>query len=277
MSSAPRITHRIVDAIRRQIANGVLAPGAPLPSTRALAEEWGVSRTTVTAAYEQLIAEGYLDARQGARTRVASGLLASPATRPTLAGTPARLSAYGRVLAEFDLPPQPGVAPRIADFRYGDLSSADFPRLAWRKAVNATLLRPGARLRYGDPRGSPRLREALQGYLWRARGLRCEAEQVIVVNGSQQGLDLCARLLLEPGDRAAIEDPGYLLARQVFLATGRRSAARAGRCRGAADRGVCPRPVWPIQRPPTSFRWAACWPQADGTSCWPGRPATRHS
>jgi GntR family transcriptional regulator/MocR family aminotransferase len=60
----------------------------------------------------------------------------------------------------------------------------------------------------------------LQGYLWRARGLRCEQEQIIVVNGSQQGLDLCARLLLDPGDRAVMEDPGYTLARQVFSAAG---------------------------------------------------------
>ena len=61
---------------------------------------------------------------------------------------------------------------------------------------------------------------ALQGYLWRARGLRCEPDQIVVVNGSQQGLDLCARLLLDPGDRVVIEDPGYVLARQIFLAAG---------------------------------------------------------
>ncbi|TDH60249.1 GntR family transcriptional regulator [Dankookia rubra] len=165
MSPTPRITHRIGEAIRRQIAEGVLTPGASLPSTRALAEEWGVSRTTVTAAYEQLIAEGYLEARQGARTRVASGLAVSPGGVPAMSDTPSRLSTYGRVLAGFDLPAMPDRPPRVADFRYGDLSSADFPRLAWRKAVNAVLMRQGARLRYGDPRGSPRLREALQGYL----------------------------------------------------------------------------------------------------------------
>lgn len=106
------------------------------------------------------------------------------------------------------------------DFRYGDLAAEDFPVLAWKKAIGACLLRRPVRLQYGDSRGLPDLRAALQGYLWRARGLSCSPEQVIVVNGSQQGLDLCARLLLDPGDRAVIENPGYQLARQAFAATG---------------------------------------------------------
>ncbi|PZP40945.1 MAG: PLP-dependent aminotransferase family protein [Azospirillum brasilense] len=217
------VARRICAAIRERIASGLLGPGAPLPSTRALAGEWGASRTTVTAAYDQLIAEGYLEARQGARTRVAPRLGPMPAApeAPRPPGHPGRLSAFGRRLGEFDLPP-----PReegggmIADFRYGDLAAADFPRLAWRKALGAALLRRPQRLHYGDPRGSPALRDALRGYLWRARGLRCDPDQIVVVNGSQQGLDLCARLLLDPGDRAVMEDPGYSLARQVFLAAG---------------------------------------------------------
>ncbi|MFH5926307.1 PLP-dependent aminotransferase family protein [Roseomonas xinghualingensis] len=108
----------------------------------------------------------------------------------------------------------------MADFRYGDLAAEDFPMLAWRKAVGTALLRRHGRLRYGDPRGSSDLRAALQGYLWRARGLRCEPERIIVVNGSQQGLDLCARLLLDPGNQAVMENPGYNLAHQIFLAAG---------------------------------------------------------
>src|SRR3954464_13954819 len=101
-----RITQRICDAIKGQIASGRLSAGARLPSTRALAAEWGVSRTTVTAAYEQLIAEGYLEARQGARTQVAPGLALAPAP-PGQTGAserPDRLSAYGQRLAEFELP-----------------------------------------------------------------------------------------------------------------------------------------------------------------------------
>jgi GntR family transcriptional regulator/MocR family aminotransferase len=154
-----RVSQRICQSIKDQIASGVLDPGGRVPSTRALAVEWGVSRTTVTAAYDQLIAEGYLEARQGAATRVARDLAASP--------------------------PSTDRRPPVA-----------------------------------DPAGALRLRAALQGYPWRARALRCAPDQVIVVNGSQQGIDLCARLLLDPGDRALMENPGYNLARQAFVAAG---------------------------------------------------------
>ncbi|WP_043359705.1 PLP-dependent aminotransferase family protein [Belnapia sp. F-4-1] len=217
-----RVTQRISETIKTQIASGLLGPGARLPSTRSLAAEWGVSRTTVTAAYEQLIAEGYLETRQGALAQVARDLgQASPLPgQPTTRAAPDRLSAFGQRLAAFPLPPLAGPMRLTVDFRYGDLAADDFPVLAWRKAVTGVLLRRRPRLRYEDPSGLPGLRTALQGYLWRARGLRCEPGQVIVVSGSQQGLDLCARLLLDPGDQAVIENPGYNLARQVFLAVG---------------------------------------------------------
>jgi GntR family transcriptional regulator / MocR family aminotransferase len=218
-----RIMQRICQEIRDQLASGTLPPGARVPSTRALAAEWGVSRTTVTAAYGQLIAEGYLEARQGAATRVARGLAPSPPKPkkppPTL-GLHDELSAYGRRLADFVTASERDRERLAVDFRYGDIAGSDFPRLAWRKVVTTALLRRQPRLRYGDPAGSLRLRTALQGYVWRARGLRCEPDQVVIVNGSQQGIDLCARLLLDPGDRAVMEDPGYNLARQVFLAAG---------------------------------------------------------
>src|SRR5918993_1765693 len=108
-SDAPaqaRVTQRICEAIKGQIASGLLGPGARLPSTRSLAAEWGVSRTTVTAAYDQLIAEGYLEARQGAATRVAPGLAPSAPQlkeqqRTRLSN---ELSAYGHRLVGFALP-----------------------------------------------------------------------------------------------------------------------------------------------------------------------------
>lgn len=214
-------TQTIYEAIRGQITSGLLGPGAALPATRALAAEWGVSRTTVTAAYEQLIAEGYIEARQGARSRVAHGLDRLPSVDPPLRpAAPARLSAFGRRLEAFPLPPAPDAERLAADFRYGDLAAGDFPLRAWKRAINAALARRQPRLRYGDAGGLPELREALQGYLWRARGLRCDPAQILVVNGSQQGLDLCARLLLDAGARVVMENPGYGLARQVFLAAG---------------------------------------------------------
>jgi len=215
------VARRIGEAIKAQIASGTYGPGARLPSTRALAAELGVSRTTVTAAYEQLLAEGYLETRQGARAQVAQGLQPrAPGPAPVPSPAPVHLSAYARRVAGFAATASPPDGRLAIDFRYGDLASADFPTLAWKRALNAALLRRPGRLRYGDPCGSPALRTALQGYLWRARGLRCEPDQIVVVNGSQQGLDLCARLLLDPGDGVVVEDPCYLLARQALAAAG---------------------------------------------------------
>ena len=213
------VARRIFVAIKERIHAGTYQPGHKLPSTRALAAEWGASRTTVTAAYGQLIAEGYLISRPGARAAVARGLGAAPTCTLSPAAEPRRLSAFARRLLA--LPPPIAVQPsRIADFRYGDLSASDFPVFAWRRALNAAGLRRGPRLSYGDPRGSAALQTALQGYLWRARGIRCTADDIVIVNGSQQGLDLCARLLLDPGDPFAMENPGYVLARHAFLAAG---------------------------------------------------------
>ncbi len=213
------VARRIVAAIKERIRAGAYKPGDRLPSTRAFAAEWGASRTTVTAAYGQLVAEGYLASRPGARAVVAVALSANPAPAPGEGTAPRRLSRFAERLLALPVPAA-SARHRIADFRYGDLSAADFPVLAWRRALNRASLRREPRLRYGDPFGAATLRTELQGYLWRARGIGCTAEQIIIVNGSQQGLDLCARLLLEPGDAFVIEDPGYGLARSAFAAAG---------------------------------------------------------
>ncbi|MBZ7922316.1 PLP-dependent aminotransferase family protein [Ensifer adhaerens] len=222
-------TRRIYGALKAQILAGTYGPKDRLPSTRALAAELGVSRTTVTAAYEQLLSEGFLESRQGAPSRVA--LLhdqqtvkplaeGTPSGAVSLPATPVRLSRFGATLAEGPVWAPPQSDALIADFRYGDLSAPDFPAQAWRRSVNAALRRRQPRLAYDDPGGSAHLRTALQAYLWRARGLRCEPQQIVIVNGSQQGLDLAARVLVDPGDRVAVEDPGYVMARRVFAAAG---------------------------------------------------------
>lgn len=213
------VARRIIAAIKEQIHSGAYQPGDRLPSTRAFAGEWGASRTTVTAAYGQLIAERYLTTRPGARAIVAQGLGTAAAPMLATASAPRHLSAFAQRLLTLPPPAEARAAP-VADFRYGDLSGADFPTLAWRRALSKAVLRRTARLRYGDPQGTIALRTALQGYLWRARGITCTPDRIVIVNGSQQGLDLCARLLLDPGDSFLIENPGYLLARHAFAAAG---------------------------------------------------------
>jgi len=217
---------RIYDLLRSQMADGILGPGARMMSSRALAAELGVSRTTVTAVYEQLAAEGFLTTASGRVARVtgALGVQQAPVkTRSERAKAPApTLSAWGRRVAGLGIPTLPQAEPARYDFLYGALASSDFPRLAWKRAYQEALLRPQHSLYYAPPEGDPSLRRALQGYLRRARGIACDAEQILVVHGSQQAIDLCARLLLDAGDAFVFENPGYLMARHCFEASGAR-------------------------------------------------------
>jgi GntR family transcriptional regulator/MocR family aminotransferase len=216
----------VYDLLRAQIADGTLPAGAPAPSTRDLAAELAVSRTTVTAAYEQLAAEGYLLTSTGRVARVAQPQTAAaglPTSRRIQAAP--TLSDFGRRLQQIGLPDLPHVEPARFDFLYGAVAYRDFPTLAWRRAYQAELLQLQQRLYYLPPEGDASLRGALQGYLRRARGLVCDAEQILVVHGSQQAIDLCARLLLDADDAFVFEDPGYLMARRCFEATGARCLA----------------------------------------------------
>ncbi|MQW90346.1 PLP-dependent aminotransferase family protein [Sinorhizobium saheli] len=224
---APKMgARRIYEALKDQILSRVYEAGSQLPSSRSLANELHVSRTTVTIAYEQLAAEGFVELRQGARPRVSASQLAQrPRDIKAARQTCGPLSDYGeRLLA---LSPWLDYLPTTlaVDFRYGDLAPSDFPALAWKRAVNSVITQRPGRLAYEDPRGSRRLRQALQGYLWRARTLQCDLEQIIVVNGSQQGLDLCARILLDAGSAFVMENPGYMMARQIFSSTGASAVA----------------------------------------------------
>lgn len=215
---------RIYDLLRSQITDGTLPPGARAPSTRALAADLGVSRTTVTAAYEQLAAEGFLLTATGRAARVLGPLVPPVAPAPNRRSRRAPdLSDVGRRVAGMALPALPPAEPARIDFLYGAVASRDFPALLWRRAYQAELLRRQPSLYYAAPEGDPALRRALQGYLRRARGIACDPEQILVVHGSQQAIDLCARLLLNPGDALVFEEPGYLMARRCFEATGARA------------------------------------------------------
>lgn len=222
---------RLAEAIRDGILDGRFRPGEKLPPTRALAASLRLARNTVLDAYEQLLAEGYLTARHGSGTFVAPDLpdrsfrAASP-PRPA-ASPPAsmdgNLSSFGARVVEGEAPVQMlrGESTSPYEFRYGTPALEEFPIDAWRKLTKRVLdYPPRELLGYGPTEGLPSLREALARYLQRARGVRCTAEQVTIVNGSQQALDLAARVLIDPGDGVVMEEPCYPGARAVFAANG---------------------------------------------------------
>ena len=221
-------------ALRAGIIDGVVPPGTRLPATRALATELGLSRTTVLLAYEQLAAEGYLDGRQGSGSFVQAVAAAAPSRTPTSLAPPApaapRLSPFGTFLTDRRSRPifssYVSGRPRLPyDFRYGAPSLHDFPVQIWQRCLGRRARRASAAYYdYGHPQGSPALRAALAGYLLRGRGIRCDPDQLLIVGGSQQGLDLAARLLLTPGDTAVVEEPGYEGARRALLAAGAKLA-----------------------------------------------------
>ncbi|MDP9256176.1 MAG: PLP-dependent aminotransferase family protein [Actinomycetota bacterium] len=189
------------DAVRAAVRDGRLAAGTRLPSTRALAGDLGLSRGTVVEAFAQLIAEGYLDARQGAGTWVADLSLAGVQPVPELE-RPARAARFSF---------SPGLP---------DLTS--FPRAAWLSALRQGLRGlSAAGLGYGDPRGRRDLREQLAWYLARARGVRADPELVVVCAGFRHGLSLVARALhLEGARTIAMEDPCAEQHRAVAVAAG---------------------------------------------------------
>src|SRR5262249_22527255 len=143
---------QIYDALKAQIDAGVYGAGARLPSTRALASELGASRTTVTTAYEQLIAEGFIETRQGrqARGATARGPARGPGGKNGRRAPVARLPVYGREAMSFPAPPVE-LGRLQVDFRSGDISPSDFPMRGWRRALTAAFKHRPRSFRYGDP------------------------------------------------------------------------------------------------------------------------------
>ncbi|MGH9481891.1 MAG: PLP-dependent aminotransferase family protein [Terriglobales bacterium] len=215
-------------AVRQAILSGTLRKGLRLPSTRFLAADLNVSRNIVLLAFEQLLAEGYLEARTGAGTFVASSLPEEVLlVRAPGAAYPPVLSARGqamRALSQRELSKYlPAIAPalRYAPFRLGLPALDALPLDLWGRLLARHCRRatPEVAL-HGDPGGYQPLREAIAAYAGAARGVRCQPEQVLIVNGSQQAIDLAARLLADAGDTAAVEDPGYGGARAALQAAG---------------------------------------------------------
>ena len=213
---------QIYDKLRERILSGELAGGKRLPSSRDLADQLDVSRNVVLLAYEQLEAEGYVIGRSGSGTYVSDGLAGR---RETAARQQAciELSRFGAFAAakggSFNFPQRGGRGYRY-DFAYGHSDVGCFPFEMWRRMLLRHVKAPRSALDYGPPAGSNRLREAICAHLRRSRSVVCDSSQILIVNGSQQALDLMARVLLERGDPVAIEDPAYQGTREVLNAAG---------------------------------------------------------
>ncbi len=217
---AEPLYRQLHEGLRDAVLSGRVAPGTTLPSTRALAAELGVSRNTVLLAFDQLAAEGYLEGAARSGTRVARAFAAR--SRPGPAGPPpagGMLSARGQAIARSPMPSlsRGGTGPR--PFRVGVPALDAFPLALWAR-LTARRWRLGPMLDYGDPSGFLPLREAIAEYVRAARGARCGADQVLVVGGSQQGVGLASRVLIDPGAAVWMEDPGYPGARAALLGAG---------------------------------------------------------
>jgi len=223
---APKPLHRqIYDGFRAAIVDGNLHPGQRIPSTRVLAVELGVSRFPVLNAYAQLLAEGYFESRVGAGT-VISTSLPDQITRgvPTAAGSKVSYIGPRPVARRTSLFPRLEAKPWLRGpgaFRVGQVAFDQFPLKVWSNLVARHCRQMDAvSMRYRNQMGSEAFRQTIARYLRTARSLHCDESQIMIVNGSQQALEITARVLLNPGDRVWMEEPSYNLARSVFALAG---------------------------------------------------------
>jgi GntR family transcriptional regulator / MocR family aminotransferase len=253
---------QIYDGHRKAILDGTLRAGQRLPSTRILAGELGVSRVPVLSAYEQLLAEGYLESRVGSGTVVSRSLprravSVAPAATPSTRDRSRRKVSKRAVLptSRHGLYGDGGLGP----FRFGQVAFEQFPLRIW----NSLVTRQGRRIRasslkYGDHMGLGALREAIAAHIRAARAVRCEAGQIMIVGGSQLGLEITTRALLDPASPVWVEEPGYTLARAVLEGHGCRIvpvpvdaegldvAAGMRKCHGARAALVTPSHQFPL-------------------------------
>jgi GntR family transcriptional regulator/MocR family aminotransferase len=223
------IYRQLYDWFRRAILVGQMRPGQRVLSTRSLAAELKVSRIPVLNAYEQLLAEGYFETFVGAGTCVAGSIpddtligaggkvRSGPQEKVEKRGA-RRLSRHGTALTQ--LPAQTWL-DNLGAFRVSLPALEHFPIGIWAKLVARHSRRPARGIMaYGGPMGYQPFREVIAEYLGAVRGVRCEPSQILVTTGSQQVLQLSAQVLLDPGDRVWMEEPGYPGARHAFMTAG---------------------------------------------------------
>lgn len=216
-TSKTPLYRQIYEGYRTAIVERRLRPGQRMPSTRGLAEELALSRIPVLNAFEQLIAEGYLDARPGAGTYVSIDLPAETMAKRSdpaaggegrESGKPGRARRVSNVAGR--LPSSQTWLKAVGAFAVGQAAIDHFPYATWSRLLSRHAHHLTAKLlRYGPALGFPPFREAVADYLRTTRAMHCEADQIMVVSGSQQALAICARALLDPGDEIWTENPGY--------------------------------------------------------------------
>jgi GntR family transcriptional regulator/MocR family aminotransferase len=211
------LSRQLAAALRRAAADGSFGAGARLPSTRGLAAQLGIARSTVVAVFEQLAAEGYIEPRQGSGYFIAAPLAPAAAAAPASDG-----AATARTTSRFAqslrlVTPDWRKSPRPFELGYAEVDNRLIA--SWKRLASRVL---SARARrnwdYGEPQGEPALRRAIAEYLAAARGVRCRPEQIVVTSGTQQGLSLAARILVDPGDPVWVEDPCYRAAVEILRA-----------------------------------------------------------
>lgn len=218
LTGKKRITEEVYRQLRAAILSGRLRPGDRLPASRDLARQLAISRTTVNVAYETLIAEGYAEARVGSGTFVSAAVEGMERQRLRRRGPLHPLPRWTNVKV-------PEWRPAEYDFRTGVPDAQLFPFSTWRRLLAHELQSVNVgRNAYDLPEGDPRLRQAVAAHIAVSRGVVADPEQVIATTGTQQALDLVARIMVRPGDVVAIEDPGYPAARRVFELAGARIA-----------------------------------------------------
>src|SRR5687767_10359510 len=218
------LQRQIYEAIRRAILGGRVRPGTRLPASRTLADDLGVSRTTVVLAYEALLVEGYITGRGSAGSFVAS--LDVERARSRAARQPPRDPAIDRltrhaVALRSDATGTPAIRSAPVAFRTGEPALDLFPVRLWARLYGRRARRSGGSLLgYGNDAGHRPLRTAIAEYVSAARGVTATPDQVVLVRGTQQGVHLAARVLVAQGDAAWVEDPGYPAARTLLRSCG---------------------------------------------------------
>ncbi|WP_420644776.1 PLP-dependent aminotransferase family protein [Candidatus Leptofilum sp.] len=217
---------QLYQQLRQAILQGAFGQQRRLPPGRQLAERLGLARITVSQAYDQLVAEGFVVRRPGAGTFIAHHLSLTKTNVELARPFQPTLSPWGRRVVGTAVPATPKQLKPEIDFGFGRAFPHIFPYDVWRKLLARYLSTDDVMLsRYGSVAGFFPLRQALADYLTRWRGVVCTAEQIVIVNGAQQALDILARLLLEPGEAVLVETPGYADAAALFRLNGARLTA----------------------------------------------------